>query len=138
MSVDFLVDGDDFWLLEINPRPGATLDIFEPDAGSLFALHMAACAGKPAECPSHLDGAKAAAIVYADRDIFTSARFEWPEWTVDRPHGGLAINAGEPLCTVHAAAATAADAKALIDERVAMVQAWTHKNMGAHENVMNE
>ena len=30
------------------------------------------------------------------------------------------------------------DAKALIDERVAMVQAWTHENMGAHENVMNE
>ena len=29
-SADFLVSGDVFTLLEINPRPGATLDIFEP------------------------------------------------------------------------------------------------------------
>ena len=45
-SADFLVDGDDFRLLEINPRPGATLDIFEPPKGSLFALHIAACEGE--------------------------------------------------------------------------------------------
>ena len=45
-SVDFLVDGNEFWILEINPRPGATLDIFEPPEGSLFALHMAACEGE--------------------------------------------------------------------------------------------
>jgi len=137
-SVDFLVDGNDFWLLEVNPRPGATLDIFEPDAGSLFALHMAACSGKPTAGPSYPDGAKAAAIVYADQDVFTPAQFEWPEWTVDRPNGRVAIKAGEPLCTVHAGATTAVEAKALADERVAMVQAWAHKNMGAHENVVNE
>ena len=44
-SVDFLVADDAVWLLEINPRPGATLDIFEPDGGSLFALHVQACGG---------------------------------------------------------------------------------------------
>src|SRR3954470_20202113 len=55
-SVDFLVDGDDFRLLEVNPRPGATLDIFEAPQVSLFALHMAACAGELADQAQCLAG----------------------------------------------------------------------------------
>ena len=31
-SADFLVDGENCHLLEINPRPGATLDIFDSEA----------------------------------------------------------------------------------------------------------
>ena len=50
--------------------------------------------------------------------------FGWPEWSADRPNAGVAIGAGEPLCTVHADAATAADAKALLDERMAAIHAW--------------
>jgi predicted ATP-grasp superfamily ATP-dependent carboligase len=125
-SADFMVHGDDFWIVEINPRPGATLDIFEiagPGA-SLFSLHMAACTGDPiAEVP-RLDGAKASAICYAARDVEAPDLFEWPDWSADRPNAGLAIKAGEPLCTVHADAATAADAKALVDERLALVHTW--------------
>jgi methenyltetrahydromethanopterin cyclohydrolase len=68
-SADFLVDGERFWLLEINPRPGATLDIFETTDESLFAQHMAACAGKLATASRHPSGAKAAEIVYAEDDI---------------------------------------------------------------------
>ena len=62
-SADFHVDCERFWLLDINPRPGATLDIFELPEGSLFALHMAACAGNLPVAPRHPTGAKAAAIV---------------------------------------------------------------------------
>src|SRR5215470_11253214 len=59
-SADFLVEGDEFRLLEINPRPGATLDIFEPLEGSLFALHVAACEGRLTSTPPIFDGACAA------------------------------------------------------------------------------
>jgi predicted ATP-grasp superfamily ATP-dependent carboligase len=119
-SADFMVDGDDFWIVEINPRPGATLDIFET-CPSLFSLHMAACAGDlPNEAP-RLDGAKASAICYASCDLATPDQFEWPDWSADRPNARLAIKAGEPLCTVHARAPTAAAAKALIDERLALI-----------------
>ncbi len=34
-SADFLVSDDAVWLLEINPRPGATLDVFELSRGSI-------------------------------------------------------------------------------------------------------
>ena len=128
-SADFLVDGDEFRLLEINPRPGATLDVFEPAAESLFALHVAACEGDMRNAPPAFDGACAAAIVYAERDIAAVPATQWPDWTADRPHPGTAIKAGEPLCTVKAVAATAAAAKASVDQRLAMVLDWTHARM---------
>jgi predicted ATP-grasp superfamily ATP-dependent carboligase len=128
-SADFLVDGGEFSLLEINPRPGATLDVFEPEEQSLFALHIAACEGNLGSAPPRLVGAHAAAIVYAERDIAAFPALEWPAWTADRPHSGTAIEAGEPLCTVSATAPTAAAAKSLVDARLATVLAWTHARM---------
>ena len=132
-SADFLVDGNEFRLLEINPRPGATLDVFEPAEGSLFALHVRACEGELPDAPPRLDGACATAIVYAESDIVASPTTEWPDWTADRPLPDTAIKAGEPLCTVRATAATAAAAKTRVDERLtevlAMVHGWTHARM---------
>jgi predicted ATP-grasp superfamily ATP-dependent carboligase len=125
-SADFMVDGDDLWILEINPRPGATLDIFEVDRGSLFSLHLAACSGNLIMEAPPLDGAMASAIFYAEHDVVAPERCEWPSWSADRPNAGVAIRANEPLCTVHAGAATAAEARALIDERLALVRRWIH------------
>jgi predicted ATP-grasp superfamily ATP-dependent carboligase len=132
-SADFLVDGNEFRLLEINPRPGATLDVFEPAEGSLFALHIAACEGELGGAPPRLDGAFAAATVYADSDIVALPATQWPDWTADRSLPGTAFKAGDPFCTVTASAATAAAAKALADERrklvLAMVLDRTHARM---------
>jgi len=124
-SADFLVDGKDFWLLEVNPRPGATIDVFEPPQGSLFALHLAACTGRLAEPLPYPEGARAAAIVYAESDIALAAPRDWPDWTTDRPIAGSAIKAGEPLCTVHACSSTATGARTLAEERRELVLAWT-------------
>jgi uncharacterized protein len=124
-SVDFLVDDDKFWLLEVNPRPGATMDIFEPATGSLFALHVAACNGElPVACD--VDGAAAAAIVYAGHDIAAVPAFAWPDWTADRQSAGTPVKADHPVCTVLASAATAADARTLLEQRAAMLVAGTH------------
>ena len=124
-SADFLVAGDRFWLLEINPRPGATLDIFEPPEGSLFALHMAACCRKLGRPPRYPDGAQASAIVYAENDIHSVPVLDWPDWTADRPVAGSMIKAGQPLCTVYANGSAATAAKAIADQRREMVLAWT-------------
>jgi uncharacterized protein len=124
-SADFLVEKDGFRLLEINPRPSATLDIFEPPGGSLFALHMSACDGALDRTAPNVAGAMATAIVYADRDVIIPA-VQWPDWTADRPRAGTDVKAGEPLCTVQASAATAAEARAMADERLATVLTWAH------------
>lgn len=123
-SADFLVDRERFWLLEINPRPGATLDIFEPPEGSLFAMHMAACRGTLPAAPRYPEGARASAIVYAENDIPSVPALDWPDWTADRPAAGSTIKAGQPLCTVYAQGAATEAAKAIADQRREMVLAW--------------
>jgi uncharacterized protein len=125
--VDFHVDGDRFWLLDVNPRPGATLDIFEPPQGSLFGLHMAACAGNLAAAPIYPPNAKAAAIAYAENDIASVPALEWPSWTADRPQPKTVVKAGEPVCTVFACDSAAASAKSVADARRRMVLAWMHR-----------
>jgi len=124
-SADFLVEGDRFRLLEINTRPSATLDIFEPPGGSLFALHMSASAGTLVSHAPELTGAAATAIVYAGCGTTVPA-LDWPEWTADRPHAGTPVKAGDPLCTVLAAAASAAEAREIVEKRRASVLTWTH------------
>jgi predicted ATP-grasp superfamily ATP-dependent carboligase len=117
-SFDFLVDGSTFHLLEINPRPGATIDIFEPPGSqSLFALHVDACRGRLPDRAPVLKGAAASAVVYAPTDIPQLPSFDWPDWSADRPIAGSFISAHSPLCSVLARAATAAQARHLVEER---------------------
>jgi predicted ATP-grasp superfamily ATP-dependent carboligase len=124
-SVDFLIDGESFWLMEINPRPGATLDIFETADGSLFAQHVAACTGRSAKAPRYPKGASAAEIVYAEDDILSVPALDWPDWTTDRPVEGSTIKAGEPVCTVHARSPAVAGARALAEKRRETILSWT-------------
>lgn len=126
-SADFLVSADAVWLIEINPRPGATLDIFEPMDDALFAHHLAACNGQLKTPPSDLP-VKAAQVVYAPRDIVLKAELDWPDWTADRPSPGTCIGADDPLCTVLAGAATADLARTHVEDRareiMAIVEEW--------------
>ncbi|MDQ2078742.1 ATP-grasp domain-containing protein [Xanthobacteraceae bacterium Astr-EGSB] len=116
-SFDFLLDGATFHLLEINPRPGATLDIFEPEEDSLFALHVAACRGTLPVRPPRYAAAKASAILYADKTIAAVPAFDWPDWTADRPPAGSRVPAETPICTVMASASSAAAARRRVAER---------------------
>jgi len=121
-SADFVLDGDAFQLLEVNPRPGATFDLFEPEGSSLFALHLDACRGTlPPSAPNYRN-AMASAIVYAQQDILAAPPLDWPEWTADRPVAGSRVEAEQPLCSVFAWAATTPEAKQLVEKRSAVVR----------------
>ena len=120
-SVDFLVDGEGWNLIEVNPRPGATLDVFEPEA-KMFALHMNACAGRiPTSAPS-LPGAAAAAIVYARAKFEGAPEIAWPAWTADRQRPGTVLPEGAPICTVLARADHPQRARQVALQRSALVQ----------------
>jgi len=122
-SADFIVDGNSFQLLEINPRPGATLPLFEPNDISLFALHLDACAGRlPVKTPSYCAAAMAGAIVYAESDISAALAIDWPEWTTDRPVAGSHIKAAQPFCSVFAYGETAYEARQLAQRRIATLR----------------
>ena len=119
-SADFLLDGEDWALLEINPRPGATLDLAPREA---LAWHLASLRGQlPARHltpgDSTLGRAGAAAIFYAPRRISVDAAFSWPDWTMDRPAPGTEIAAGAPFCSLRAQGHSAEAALARLGQRM--------------------
>ena len=124
-GVDFLVSDDAVWLLEINPRPGATLDVFESNEAPLFAGHIAACEGQFTPAPATTPF-KAAEIVYAPHDLIVRKGGNWPDWAVDRSPSGTHIAAGEPVCTALGSGATVDLARMCANERarkiIALVQ----------------
>jgi predicted ATP-grasp superfamily ATP-dependent carboligase len=122
-SVDFLLTEHAWHLIEVNPRPAATMDIFRPVGGSLFALHVEACRGSLPSRPPVFEGGAAARIVYARRYVASVPEFRWPDWAADRQPPGTSLQAGEPLCTVTAFAPTAAEARQLVEERGRAVSA---------------
>jgi predicted ATP-grasp superfamily ATP-dependent carboligase len=116
-SVDFLVGPERWHLIEVNPRPGATLDIFEPAEGSLFELHMEACRGRLPPTAPTFAGAAAARTLYARRSVPGVPAIDWPDWAADRQPAGTAMPAGAPFCTILAHAGTAAEARSLVEAR---------------------
>lgn len=123
-SADFLLNGEDFYLLEINPRPGATLDIFDSEADPLLRIHLEAVLdNRLPTALRNLPAATAAAIVYATEPITVSQTMIWPDWTADRPRRGERIDKDRPICTVWARSTTKVEARRLIDERIASVLA---------------
>lgn len=120
-SIDFLVESDAYTLIEINPRPGATLDIFEDASGSLFRAHLCSCLGRLPETPLEFTGAAAAGIAYARRQISSMPAVDWPYWTSDRQKARSALRPHDPLCTIKARAAKPARARALVDKRARLI-----------------
>ena len=111
-SADFLLCDEVPLLLEINPRPGATLDIFDRGRRPLLSLHIeAAREGKLPSRALELQDAMASAIVYAARRAQAPADGVWPAWVADRPQPSEWIDKSRPICTVSARAGTIAEAR---------------------------
>jgi uncharacterized protein len=123
-SADFLVNGHEALLLEINPRPGATLDIFDSEAEPLLRLHLEAVLdNRLPTAPLTLPAAGAAAIVYATEPITMPNTMVWQDWTADRPVIGERIDKNRPICTVLARAETGLEAKQLVMDRISIILA---------------
>lgn len=111
-SVDFLVDCDRFHLLEVNPRPGASLDACERAYGvSLFEAHVRACRGELGEPLPAPRRAAASIIVYARSELIVPHGMDWPDWAADRGPDGTVIFPGDPVCTAFGEAADASEAR---------------------------
>lgn len=102
-GIDFMASPRHWALLELNPRPTATVELWdEAPMPPLFGLHLDACRGQLPEALPGLAGGRAAAVVYAGADIRVPPGFAWPAWCADLPEAGSRIRAGDPVCTVHA------------------------------------
>jgi predicted ATP-grasp superfamily ATP-dependent carboligase len=135
-AFDFIVAGGTPYLLDVNPRPSATLDIFDDKDGALFKAHVAACLGGSPALPA-TDGARAAAILYADRGRLDIGPAAWPDWTADRPQPGTRVPRYRPIATVSAAepgpTAALESCQRRLDELGDMLYALA-RNRERHEN----
>jgi len=100
-SADFIRNADGYHLLEINPRPGATLDIFDTDEAPLMEAHLRASRGEAYSQPRFSD-CMASMIAYAGKPIHSFPEIAWPDWVADRQPAGTRLDAGDPVCTVFA------------------------------------
>lgn len=118
-GIDFIHDGERCRVLELNPRPSASFELYEPEARrGLFALHVAACQGRLPALPRRSGTpARAVAIVYAPRELRIPEGFVWPRWCRDRPQTAQCIARGEPLCSVYAEAQDARAAQSRVFAR---------------------
>jgi uncharacterized protein len=116
-SADFIDGNCGLHLIEINPRPGATLDIFDCEETPLIREHLRAVMGCSISRPTY-NGSAASAIAYTARAISAFAHVAWPAMTADHQMSGTALAAGDPVCTVFATADSATAAMRAVKSRV--------------------
>ena len=104
-SVDFLLDDDRPAVLEINPRPSATMDLYDADwPDGLFDAHLNACRGRlpRGSRASPARPVRAHGIVYARARLRIASNIGFPAWCSDIPRPGSDLAIDAPVCTVHA------------------------------------
>lgn len=108
-GIDFVLGADARpYLLELNPRPTATVELWDDNwTDGLVAAHIRACGGElPDHCPVSAS-VRGHAIVYAQSTFVVPNDLALPEWCRDIPHGGSEVQVGQPFCSVFAEGAHA-------------------------------
>lgn len=123
-SLDLLLCGDRLTVLELNPRPSASMDLYR-DAlpGGLLHAHLEAVAGRlpvarHRQPMSQLCGFE---VVFAGgparvNDAAVAAMAALP-WCHDRPARNLLVHWGDPLCSVSAEGASVGDVQTRLARR---------------------
>ncbi|MCK9396900.1 MAG: ATP-grasp domain-containing protein [Methylobacter sp.] len=103
-SLDFIHADDLSYVLEINPRPSASMQLYDQD---LLGRHIQSCEraqsvgrNSVAYCAAWQDYHSGYQVVYAAQDLIIPDRFQWPDWCMDLPKPGNMCRAGQPLCSI--------------------------------------
>ncbi len=130
-SIDAIVQGDVVYVLEVNPRLSATVDLYDSMENNLIHRHVQVSLGQDGFSQSKLTAgcrviqSKAHAVVYAIEDTDIEPAFVWPDWAVDTPYDSgqtVKILAGDPVCTVISHAERAELAMELAKTRVEIIR----------------
>jgi predicted ATP-grasp superfamily ATP-dependent carboligase len=106
-GVDAVWDGRHAWVLEVNPRPPASLELF---GRGCFEAHVRGARGLSVPAVPAVPGANVKLILFAHRDLRAPEPDWWPEGLVhDVPHAGEEIRRGAPVCTLISAGATVSE-----------------------------
>jgi predicted ATP-grasp superfamily ATP-dependent carboligase len=130
-GLDFLMQGKDFCVLEINPRPPATFELYEMDSSlSLVDVHIRACQGELGSFDVSGGTPSGSMIVYAPCTVQIPSDLNWPAWVADRPDPGSTITRDMPVCSIHAQAANADSIRQELKERGDVVRSLLSCGLG--------
>ena len=125
-SLDFMLDGAAFSVLEVNPRPPASIALY--GRHGVVAAHLRAClhGELPLNSSVRSGGAvQGSEIVFAPRPIKLDAnaaqRLAGLDGCHDLPFAAARFNATDPVCSVSAQGDTAVQVHGLLAERCAAV-----------------
>ncbi len=125
-SLDFMLDGGEVSLLEVNPRPSASMACYAQHLPhGVMAAHVRACLQAELPQTDPLGAARRAVhghhIVFARHrlalDDTASARLAEQTNCHDLPFGAAAFSAGDPVCSVSATAADADRVRTQLNQR---------------------
>jgi len=123
-SLDFMRDGDAIGVLEVNPRPPASMSLYRTPAGSpgVMQSHVRAClhGELPPPVPSHAQDVEGIEIVFARQPLQLDAAAAqrlaaWPGIR-DLPEAGQRFDIDDPLCTLTASGSNAQQVRARLSE----------------------
>jgi predicted ATP-grasp superfamily ATP-dependent carboligase len=99
-SIDFIVDKQRCLVLEINPRPSASVEFLSRDY-PLLDWHISACEDyidPPAiKAPTH---SQRLVTLYAEYDCQVPKAMNWPTAAHDIPEAQTIIKQGQPICSL--------------------------------------
>lgn len=109
-SMDFILADQACYVLEINPRPSASMQLYSPE---WLLRHIQACGGmgfveqqinqENDRCCLKLPSDKSSCayqLVYAEQAVTIPKQFAWPEWCMDLPKAGAIIGTMQPICSI--------------------------------------
>ncbi len=120
-GLDFMLDGEVPKVLELNPRPGAALGLWDTAWPlGLMAAQVRVCRGEKVEgfMPVPVKGFK---IVFARHETRIPRRWRWPAWCADLTPPGTMVAARVPVCSVTASGSSVARVEAQLEVRAAWI-----------------
>lgn len=116
-NVDYLWCGKEIYFLELNPRPSASMSLYDSNhSNTLFNAHIHACQGQIVYSASQ-PKSKAQAIIYAQDNFVLGEDFEWGAAICDRPLVHR-FRTGEPICSIIAQSDNAASTLSLLQYHI--------------------
>ena len=96
-SVDFILHQEHCYFLEINPRPTASIELYD---ANLFGAHVRGSLGQEIDINVDQQDHKGYQIIYAASDFQVPVDIIWPGWSQDRPKAGALIRKQQPVCSI--------------------------------------
>jgi len=96
-TLDFIVKNNCCYVLEVNARPSASMQLYQQD---LLTRHINSFIDAQLQSVIVIKTYKAYKVVFAEAEVFINDHIQWPQWVVDIPKSGSIIHTGMPICSI--------------------------------------